>query len=194
MTYRIGQIVPRTEPRISALTGAVLFEPRWHILRVISGREAEIADRLTTAGVHVCYPKREVSWRDAQGRRQTRQVPEVAGYLFAKFRAEPLWRAMWDRSLIIGIVCRETPWGPVPYSATENDVRSFMDLPTVEDEIEAKRREALRVKPGDKARVLVGPMAEMVVMVTAVAGGRVFWEMGVLKGEASDDACERLRG
>jgi len=194
LTYQIGQFVhsERREPRVTALTGERLFEPLWHILRVASGQEAAKRDRLNLAGVHVCYPTRDVSWRDAQGRTQSRSVADVPGWIFAKFSHAPRWHEMRARRIILGVVCRDTDFGPVPYRATENDVRRWVGIPTVEEELEAERLEALRVRPGDDARVLIGGNLDLAVKVTDVRAGRVFWEIGALKGEASEDRCQRI--
>ncbi|OWV44217.1 transcription termination/antitermination NusG family protein [Mameliella alba] len=191
MTYQIGQIVPHDAAQVSYL-GSLLAVPAWHILRVRSGSERQSADELRHAGVHVCYPTDDRAWRDARGKVVRVKVPSVAGYIFAKFDRAPFWTALRARRIITGMVCRETPWGPVPYRATENDVRRFMGIPTVEEELEAARREELRVRPGDRARVLVGSDLALAVRVTGVSGGMVFWETDTgIKGSTSEDRSER---
>ncbi|WP_425070658.1 transcription termination/antitermination protein NusG [Sagittula sp. S175] len=191
MTYHIGQIV-RHEPRITALTGHKLDEPVWHILGVMSGQEERQADRLALAGVHTAYPTREVTWRDARGQTVTQVRADVPGWVFAKFRHAPNWHEMRARRIICRLVCKQTQFGPVPYAASEDDVRVFMGLPTVAEEIEAARREALRVKPGDQARVVVGENLSLVVTVRDVIGGRVFWDHGAMKGDTAEARCERI--
>lgn len=181
----------RIEPKITHLTGQSLGRPVWHILRVLSGSEFRVADRLALAGIHTCFPTETRTWRDGQGRQREREVATVAGFIFAKFRHAPQWHIMRTRRIITGLVCRDTQWGPVPYSATEDDVRLFMRLPTVSEEMEAMRREALRVKPGDHARVLLGRDTELAVIVTDVDGDRVFWECGLLRGETTHERCEK---
>lgn len=190
MTYQIGQIVPDARPR-PAVLGEVLTRPVWHILRVVSGAEAVASDKLRDLGVHCCYPVEDRERVDC-GKTIRWQVPTVPGYVFAKFSQAPNWSELRRRRMIVGMVCRETPWGPVPYRATEDDVRTFMGLPTVAEEVEAARRAALQVRPGDQARVLVGEDLAMAVTVLSVRDGRVFWEAGTVRGETREDRCERI--
>lgn len=194
MTYlnlNIGDAAPVGGSR-SVVCGS-LSEPEWYILRVISGREFEAQDRLDGIGVHACFPRKQISRRDGQGRLSKVDVPAVPGYVFAKFWQMPVWSEFRRRRLIIGLVCKDTPFGPVPYRATENDVRTFMGIPTVEEELQAQRREALRVRPGDQARVLVGSDLALVVRVRSIVGGRVFWETdNGIPGCTTETRCERL--
>lgn len=189
MTYQIGQIIPAREFALS-LTGAPLARSVWHIIRVPSGRERWAQGKLTNEGQHSCYPTEERSRRQG-GKRITYRAAACPGYLMVKFDRRPRWHAMRDRGVILGMVCRETPWGPVPYAATEDDVRVFMGLPTTAEEIEAARREALRVREGDRARVVTCGL-EMIVMVKHVTHGRVFWESGTIHGSAEEASCERI--
>lgn len=190
MTYHIGQIIPARDLALS-LTGAPLERAVWHIVRAPSGRERWVQGKLSAEGQHCCFPTEERTRRQG-GKRITYRAAACPGYLMVKFDRRPRWHAMRDRGVILGMVCRDTPWGPVPYAATEDDVRLFMGLPTTVEEIEAARREALRVRPGDRAEVVVGPGLEMVVRVTAVTRGRVFWETDRMHGETADGACRRL--
>jgi len=191
LDLNIGDAVPASGAR-PAVCGS-LSEPEWYILRVPGGREFEAQARLDDIGVHSCFPKKQVSRPDRRGKLSRVDVPAVTGYVFAKFWQMPVWSELRRRRLIIGLVCKETPFGPVPYRATENDVRTFMGIPTVEEEMQAQRREALRVRPGDQARVLVGSDMVLVVRVRDVSGGRVFWETdNGIPGSTAEKRCERL--
>ena len=191
LNLNIGDAVPAMGSR-SVVCGS-LANPEWYILKVMSGREFESQDRLDAIGTHVCFPKREVQRRDGQGRLSRARVAAVPGYLFVKFWQMPDWSEMRRRRMIIGTVCKDTPFGPVPYRATENDVRMFMGIPTVEEELEAQRREAMKVRPGDEARVMVGDNLSLVVTVRQVSNGRVFWDTDAgIKGDTSEGKCERI--
>lgn len=182
----------RIEPRITALTAQRLAAPVWHILRIRSGREATIADRLAIAGIETAYPTRTTTWRDRQDRICERVFAEVPGLIFAKFRARPVWHEFRARNLITGVVWQDRGHGPEPYLATQNDVRRWMGIPTVEEELEAARLEALRVHPGDKARVLVGDDLSLAVTVLEVKDGVVRWESLLGKGSSPEGKCEKV--
>jgi hypothetical protein len=183
----------RQTPILTRLTGARLDEPLWHILRVMSGQESAKRDRLNTAGVHVAYPTRERIWRDAHGRTQRADVPQVAGYLFAKFRHAPAWAELRRQRVITGVVTKPSDWGPVPYIASEDDVRTFLGMPTVAEELEAERREALRVHPGDRALVLLGDDVSLAVNVVEVIADVIHWETPEgFKGKSGSGNTEKM--
>lgn len=183
----------RQTPILTRLTGARLDAPRWYILRVMGGQESAKRDRLNLAGVHVAYPTRERVWRDAQGRTQCADVPQVAGYIFAKFSHAPSWTELRRQRVIIGVVTKPSEWGPVPYVASEDDVRTFLGMPTVAEDLEAQRREALRVHPGDRALVLLGDDVSLAVNVVKVLDGVIHWETSEgFKGQSRPGNTEKM--
>jgi transcription antitermination factor NusG len=183
----------RQHPPVTRLTRERLTSPVWHILNVFSGQEAKQRDRLNLAGIHIAYPTREVVWRDRQNKTHRKEVPEVAGYLFAKFTHQPNWSELRARRIITGVVSKATEWGPVPYVATEDDVRVFMGMPTVSEQLEAERREALRVHPGDRARVLLGDDVALAVNVVDVIADVIYWETREgFKGRSASGNVERV--
>lgn len=180
-------------PIITRLTLEKLPRPTWHILNVMSGQEAKQRDRLDLAGVHVAYPTREIIWRDKRNKTHRKDVPAVAGYLFAKFTRRPNWSELRERRIIMGVVTKPTEWGPVPYVATEDDVRQFLGMPTVSEQLEADRMEALRVHPGDKARVLIGGDLSLAVNVVQVLADVVYWETPEgMKGKSGRGNTEKM--
>lgn len=188
MQYRIGQIVPLERKR--GLTGERLEKPEWYALTVPGGKEAAARDMLRANGIHAQYPVREVKYRQ-RGKAITRKLPIITRVIYAQFKHAPQWDVLKERRLITGVYGHgETPL-VIPY----NVVRAVMGLPTVEEELEAARRELLRVREGDKAEILGGPLDGFVVDVDRVADGTVwFTTVAGIKGTADVETLERKVG
>ena len=183
--YQIGQIVPLDYER--GLTGRDI-EPTWYALTVRSGRESVAQAALRAKGIHSCYPTRESAWR-VRGRTVKRQYPVIGGVVYAKFTAHPNWAVLKYRRIITGVYGYEDK----PIVIPGDVIRVVMGLPTVADELEAARREMLRVREGDRARIATGPLVGTIVDVTKVASGRVWFEtLTGIKGAADAESMERI--
>jgi transcription antitermination factor NusG len=185
MTYYIGQVLPIDRKR--GLTGDPLDAPEWYALTVHGGKESAARDMLKANGIHAQYPVREVKYRQ-RGKAMIRKLPIITRVIYAQFCRQPQWDVLKARRLITGVYgIGETPL-VIPYDV----IRAVMGLPTVEEELEAARREMLRVRDGDKAEITTGPLAGFVVDVNRVADG-VAWFTTVagIKGTARIDTLER---
>jgi len=189
-TWQIGQSVP-VEGRWR-ITDGPLPSPVWHALRVRGGLEAKAAAKLTPHVAEVIYPVEDREYLDAKRRARVVSRASVPGLIYAKFENAPRWHALKERGIITGVVCRETPFGYLPICLGPNTMRKVMGLPTEAERIAAERAEAMRIRPGDKARLLQGPLAGLVVDVREVAGGRIWWANGWAKGSADSDAMQRI--
>ena len=166
--------------------GTTPHPPTWYILQCKGGREKKLAQSMRDANLHACYPIRE-TFTKRNCKRTIVKRAQVPGYVFVRFDRLPHWHILKARQLITGVVCRDTQYGPVPYEATTDDVRAFMGLETEAEKLAAARAEAMRVKPGDVARVLLPNEMELAVTVKAVSNGRVFWEAGPIKGDTVEE-------
>ena len=184
-TYRIGQEIPPSGAR--DIIGRAM-PPAWYALTVRAGRESIARATLAAKGVHACYPSREASWR-VRGRTMRRQYPVITGVVYAKFTAEPQWDVLKYRRIVTGVYGHDG-W---PIAIPGDVIRIVMGLPTVAEELEAARMEMLRVRPGDRATIMAGPLAGMVVDVSRVDHGRVWWEtLTGVRGEADATGMERI--
>ena len=192
MTYYIGQVLPRDRPR--GITSADPTTdtsgtpaPNWFALTVFSQKEATVEAMLKAKGIHSCYPTRQKSWI-IRGKRHRRNYPIIGGIVYAKFTRQPQWDVMKARRLITGVYC----YGDRPIVLNGDIIAAVMGLPTDQDNLEAARRELLRVREGDKAVLLDTALEGFKVDVLSVAEGRVWWEtITGIKGSSSIDKMER---
>ena len=174
----IGQVLPYEPPR--DIIGADLPEPAWYALTVPPQREAAARDMLTLRGVHAQFPVREVT-HAKRGKKIVRKLPIISRVVYAQFKAAPQWDVLKARKLITGVYGYDDQPMKIPYDV----VRAVMGLPTVAEELEAARRELLRVREGDKAEICDGPLSGFVVDIRKVSHGRVWFEtLTGIKGEA----------
>lgn len=185
MGYSIGQAVAPSGAR--GIIGRDMA-PAWYALTVRSGRERIARASLMAKGVHACYPERETAWK-IRGRTVRREYPVIAGVIYAKFTAEPQWDVLKYRRIITGVYGRDDR----PIVIPGDVIRAVMGLPTVAEELEAARREMLRVRDGDRARIVTGPLVGLVVDISRVDHGRVWFEtLTGIKGEARLSDMDRI--
>lgn len=186
MNLSIGDVVPLDYPR--TIEGGPLPSPVWFALTVPPNKENAARQHLRRRGIHCCYPEREIAYR-TRGKRHKRIMPVIARVVYAKFQREPQWDVMKVRKLITGVYCYENR----PIAIPGDVISQVMGLPTEAEKLEAARREMLRVREGDAAEILDGPMADMVVNVTAVRDGRVWWEtLTGIRGTSSSGGLVRV--
>lgn len=186
MALRVGDTVPLDYGR--TIEAEPLEASVWHALTVPAGKERSVKQYLKAKGIHSCYPERETAWK-VRGKRYTRMVPVISRVVYAKFRNRPNWDVLKARRLITGVYC----YGNQPIVIPSDVISHVMGLPTEADKLEAARREMLRVREGDAATICDGPMADMVVNVTQVRDGRVWWHtLTGIKGTSSCDAMVRV--
>lgn len=182
--FYIGQILPYEKPR--GITHGPEIKPVWYGLTVPPQKEKAARMMLEANGVHAEYPTREVR-HFRRGKAVVRKLPVVSRVVYAQFRQPPQWDVLKERKLITGVYGGSRPYA-VPYDV----VRAVMGLPTVAEELEAARREMLKVREGDEARICDGPLADFIVNVTSVKHGRVWFEtMTGIKGDAPESSLER---
>ncbi len=114
------------------------------------------------------------------GQRVERLKPVIPGLIYAKFRAAPMWHVLKERGIITGVVCRDQ----TPIILPPDIIRRVMGLPTEAERLAAAKAELLRVREGDKARILSGPLAGWLWTCAVCAAAASGWAAGFVKGEA----------
>lgn len=186
MTYHIGQRIPLDYTR--SIIGSEMACPQWFALCTPPQKERAVREALRIRGIHACYPEREVSYI-VRGKRHQRKFPIITRVVYAKFRRQPQWDVLKARKLITGVFGH----GETPIVIPSDVIRGVMGLPTKAEELEAARRELLRVREGDRATLASGPLSGLLVDVTTVAEGRVWFEtLTGMKGETTMDSVERV--
>ena len=138
--------------------------PTWLMLKVRSNCEVMTREALKEWGVESFFPGRRVQ-RHRFGRTWTVERAEVPGYVFAKFTRVPLADNM--RKLLKGfygfVTCNETI-----VTVPRKIIQRLHGLSVEAQELEAARREMLRVREGDTARFLTGALAGHTVEVQSI--------------------------
>lgn len=177
--FRIGDVLP---PRDVA--GIVLPGPsRWYALRVAPQREDEVEAWLRRRGVYAFHPvlKRQTRARGVVRTYHRRYVP---GYVLARFCGDPVVHMVMSCPWVIGALCRaDGHWGVLEpsrlqaiHAMRKRDERIERDLAA--DQL--RRREASRMRAGDRAMFRVGPFAELpceVVDLVADGGVRLRFQL-----------------
>lgn len=121
---------------------------------------------LKAKGVYAFYPSREKRYK-AQGRTIRRELPEISGYVFAQFRFEPRWHVLKERRRqILGVLTR----GGVPIVFHRDIMRHLQGLTVEARKLEEAKREMNRIREGDKAQIIDGPLAGFMVDVEELDG------------------------
>ena len=189
--YTIGQVVPYERPR--GVVSDTLCTPRWHALRVPAGQEAAKTAILRRAGVFTQFPK-EKRTRFRSGKKIVTEHATVTQLIYARFVRQPQWDVLRDRRIITGVICHEAR----PVDIPPDIIRQVMGLPTRAEQIaEANRQmqeQLFHVEAGDRAEILDGPLAGLVVEISNIQDGRIWWAPvgGGIKGEASFGSLRRV--
>jgi len=184
-SLRVGDVLP-VEGRWR-LTGDPLDTPEWYALRVMGGKEAKAKAKMEWADVEIAYPV-ETKTRTVRGKRVEAQKAIIPGLIYARFCHAPQWHALRERRIITGVVCS----GQVPIILPSDIVRRVMGLPTEAERLAAAKVELLRVREGDKARILTGPLAGFVVDVRSIKDKRIWWTTLWGRGEVDISNTERI--
>lgn len=182
----IGDVVPLTAKR--GIVGSPLASPRWHALRVAPLKERASRETLKANGIHCFYPTEE-RMRVQRGKRITWDHPQVTQIIYARFKHQPQWDVLRDRKIITGVFCI----GTTPIILPSDVIRQVQGLPTRAEELRQAREALMRISEGDRAEVLDGPLAGLVVDVTRTNDGRVWWQtIAGIKGQIDRDGLRKL--
>lgn len=167
MTYTIGQLHPPAIVR-GIVTGPDT-EPVWHCLIVAPQKERATREYFRARDIYAFYPS-ETRTRVIRGRRTETERPIITGHLYVKFRNAVNWDVMKARRLITGIYCR----GNIPVEIPAPIIRHLQGLTVEAQRLEEARLEMLRVREGDRATIVSGPLAGLVVDVGQITGNEAW--------------------
>ena len=151
---------------MNAIIAGPPIKPVWYCLLVPPQKERATREHLRANGVYAFYPSREKRWT-VRGKTFRRELPEVSGYVFAKFDKAPQWHILKERRrLITGVM-----GGSYPYPIPVDVIRHLQGLTVEAQKLEEARRELMRIREGDRAKIVEGPFAGFVVDVREVSNG-----------------------
>lgn len=194
MGYQIGQVVPFevVENRIQA---GALDVPEWYIFRTEAQKEAGVVAWLNHKGVEAWYPTEKAWRRIPRGKRK--RVPYdrtiAPRYVFARFTGEPDWavvRSCRYIQKVVGLHGRPMP--------VRDEVIAEMErVPGRLAILRQKLRDARKVKPGCKAKIMDGALAGWVVDVEDIDAGIAHFVIPLLGGRRTAfpvSGLERVTG
>lgn len=196
MTYHIGQTLPLDRTR--GIFGAET-DPRWFILTTPPQKEAGAKAWLERNGASdVWYPVTQGWRRTPRGKRK--QVPHVKlvvpRYVFLHTDRDVNWDVLFEaaRGRVSGVV----GYHETPLAIREEVIARMAHVPErieiLRHEREAERLallEALRPKPGEKAKLTVGPLAGWIVDIARIDAGIAHFVLGSIPGTAPVETLER---
>ncbi|MBC7282622.1 transcription termination/antitermination NusG family protein [Hoeflea sp.] len=191
MTWRVGDTV--SIERCRDIVSGPETAPEWYALIVQSQRMARLRDGLRGRGIYTFYPSEEVQRRDRRGNAIMVERPYISGLIYSQFRQAPQWDVMKSRGLIYGVVSH----GCYPVRIHPDVIRHLQGMTVEQERLEEARREMMRVREGDTAKVLTPtPLGDYMVEVTSITGGVAWFEYICgdrrIPGSAPVDALERL--
>lgn len=178
--FRIGDVVPVVDHK------AAIFAPgksRWHALWVSPQREDQVEAWLRQRGVYSFHP---VQARKLVRCGKVRQYHRryLPGYVFARFKGEPVVHQVMTCPWVMGALCRSNgEWGVLEPGSMQS-IHSMRKIDTEQRVFEAAQR-ARRIsdamlRKGDRVMFRSGPLtgfgAEVVTLI-AEGGARVSFQL-----------------
>ncbi len=185
-SYFIGQTIQHTPVR--DILGRQETAPTWHCLIVPPQREAAARAYFMARDIFAFYPSHNVT-RHLRGKKLVTERPLITTHLYVQFRANVNWDVLKARRLITGVYCM----AGVPVVIPSAAIRHLQGMTVEAERLKEARAEMLRVRPGDKARVLSGPLAGLIVDVCSIAGGDAWIDLLGGRVKASVKALERTQ-
>lgn len=165
MHYEIGQTFPAVTRR--GIVSGPEMQPVWNVLIVPPQKERAVREYLRARDIYAFYPS-ETSTRVLRGKKIETERPVVSQHVYAQFRQQPQWDVMKRvHRLISGVMCQ----GGTPIKVHPDIIRHLQGLTVEAQRINEARAEMLRVRPGDKATIISGPLAGFMVDVVDIKQG-----------------------
>ena len=186
--YHIGQSLPPAEPKRGIVWGPEIA-PVWHALVVPPQKELAVREYLRARDIYAFFPS-TTSTRHVNGKRIEREKPIVTQHVYAQFRQAPQWDVMKrTHRLITGVF----GIGNRPIEIPRDIIRHLQGLTVEAERLREARAEMLRVRSGDQAVFVDGPLKGFVVNVDEVRDGEAWFSfiMGG-KSRASIKSLERI--
>ena len=165
MHYEIGQVFPAITRR--GIVSGQEISPVWHVLIVPPQKERAVREYLRKRDIYAFYPS-EATTRTIKGRKIENERPIVSQHVYAQFKQAPQWDVMKAvHRLITGVMCHAGQ----PIKVHPDVIRHLQGLTVEAQRLKEARAEMLRVRPGDKATIIAGPLAGFAVDVLDVKNG-----------------------
>ncbi len=139
--------------------------PTWHCVIVPPQGESKARAYFRAKGLFAFYPS-ETRVRHIRGRKIETERPYIPGHLYVQFRKRPQWHVLKARRIVSGIFCT----GNVPVAIQPDVIRHLQGLTVEAQRLAEARAEMLRVREGDKATIISGALAGLVVDVGPITG------------------------
>jgi transcription antitermination factor NusG len=172
MTYQIGQTLPPASP-VGIMTGPD-GPPVWHCILTQPQGEAKARAYFRARDVYAFYPS-ETRTRHIRGQRLEAERPYIPGMIYVQFRRQPQWHIMKARRIIRGIFCT----GNRPVSIHPDVIRHLQGMTVEAERLEAARAEMARIREGDMATIIAGPLAGICVEVGQITGGEAWLNLPI---------------
>ncbi len=185
MTDHIGQIVPYTAPR--RIVSGPETPPIWHCLIVPPQKERAAREFLRKRDIFSFFPSEEIT-RVVAGKKRTIEKPMITQHVYAQFRQQPQWDVMKRvHRLITGVYCI----GGKPVAIPRDVIRHLQGMTVEAERLRAAQAELMRIREGDTAEIVEGPLAGFSVSVVGTSNGEAWWEM--VSGAKGKMPVSRLR-
>ena len=186
MTYHIGQIHPPANP--PRITTGPEIPPVWHCLIVPPQKERAAREFLRKRDIFAFFPSEETT-RTVAGKRHIIEKPMITQHVYAQFRQQPQWDVLKRvHRLITGVYCMSG----IPIAIPRDVIRHLQGMTVEVERLRAAQEELMRVRAGDVAEIVTGPLAGFSVNVVGIVDGEAmfeFWTGG--RGRASLKSLQR---
>ncbi len=169
MTYHIGQVhAPAVARQI--VTGPEM-PPVWHCLKVRGGTEQRTRDFLKARDIFAFFPSYTRTFH-RHGKTFERERAHIPGQVYAQFRQQVQWDVIKARGIASGVYCI----GNRPVAIPRDVIRHLQGLTVDAERLRAAQEELLRIRQGDTAEIVEGPLAGFAVSVVGIADGEALFE------------------
>ena len=154
--------------------------PQWYIVRTEPQKEAGVVAWLNCRGVEAWYPT-ERAWRKIpRGKRKRVQYDRTIAprYVFARFTQAPNWAVVISCRYIQNIVGLHGK--PMPVS--DEVIAEMERVPERLILLRKKLRDARKITPGCKAKIIEGALAGWIVDVEDIDAGIAHFVIPLLGG------------
>jgi transcription antitermination factor NusG len=165
MTYRIGQTLPPAN--VPQITTGPDMPPVWHCVLVPPQCEAKARAYFRARDIFAFYPSwGQKRWDRFRKEHVEWERPHIPGHLYVQFRHQPQWHVLKARRIISGIMTQ----GARPVAIHPDVIRHLQGLTVEAERLAAAKAEMMRVREGDTAEIIAGPLAGLAVEVTRITG------------------------
>lgn len=165
----VGDVFPASPPA-QIVTGPE-HPPVWHCVMVLPQCEAKARAYFRARDVFAFYPSwGQKRWDRFRREHTEHERPHIPGHLYVQFRQQPQWHILKARRIIRGIMTQQGR----PVAIHPDVIRHLQGLTVEAERLAAARAEMMRVREGDMAEIIAGPLAGMAVEVGQITGNEAW--------------------